>query len=283
MRKNNRPAVATFSASRRAHISRSRLIRRLAALVLVAMLVGIVPVLATTHLDITIPIESVVRGPAGSQHVLISVDVPAESQGETCHATSVSGNQVSVHPDSNLLVSSATSVQILDVESTPFGTISTGGLITLADTVTVTLTLGADRVFSGGLEVVIDCPPFNPTTSTTAAGSPSSSVGDTSTASTDGSASSTLGATTGSSQGPGETTGVTTRVLESTITAPAPSAAVSGETLPFTGITGESVGGAAFALVALGGLMVLSFRRRQTEVLVARGWRSRVDFYDVNF
>jgi hypothetical protein len=50
--------------------------------------------------------------------------------------------------------------------------------------------------------------------------------------------------------------------------------------LPFTGVSEKGMGGIAFALVTLGGLMLLSVRRREPEVIVARQWHSRVAFYD---
>ncbi len=43
------------------------------------------------------------------------------------------------------------------------------------------------------------------------------------------------------------------------------------------------MGGAAFALMLLGGLVVLSIRRRETEVVVAQDWQRLVDFYDIKF
>jgi len=107
-----------------------RLGRRLGALVLVLVTVGALPVLAAT-VDLSIPIETIVRGPDGSQHVLAVVDVPAESRGEVCTATAIARNQDSEHPDSNLLVSSATSLEILDVENTAYGSVFGGGSITL--------------------------------------------------------------------------------------------------------------------------------------------------------
>jgi len=67
------------------------------------------------------------------------------------------------------------------------------------------------------------------------------------------------------------------------ITAPSSTAVVSAETLPSTGLTGEEVGGLAFAMVALGGLLVLSVVRREHEVGVVRNWQRRVDFYNVRF
>ncbi len=260
--------------------------RRFSALVLVAMLIGVVPVLAAT-VDITIPVETVIKGAEGSQHVLDTVDVPTESQGEVCRVTAVARNQDSEHPDSDLLISSTTDVEILDVENTAFGTVFSGGEITLGETITVTLTLGADRVFSAGLDVEIDCPPFNPTTTTTTAGSSSSSiVGGSSLTGVSGDTTDTSnnpgGGTDVSAAGETTTTG-RSDVLGTSITAPGSSVAGSSETLPFTGIADGNMGGVAFALVALGGLLVLAIRRREPDVIVAQEWQQRVDFYDIDF
>ena len=260
------------------------------------MLIGVLPVLAAT-VDITIPVETVIYGAEGSQHVLDTVDVPTESQGEVCRVTAVARNQDSEHPDSDLLISSMTDVEILDVENTAFGTVFSGGEITLGETITVTLTLGADRVFSAGLDVEIDCPPFNPTTTTTTSGSSSSSiVGGSSSTGVSGDTTDTSdvsGDTTDTSDNPGGGTdasaaGETTTtgrldVLGTSITAPGSSVAGSSETLPFTGIADGRMGGVAFALVALGGLLVLSIRRRESDVIVAQEWQQRVDFYDIDF
>ncbi|MGZ8754958.1 MAG: hypothetical protein ACXW15_07180 [Acidimicrobiia bacterium] len=274
-------------------VARVQPMRRLAALVLVAMLIGVVPVLAAT-VDITIPIETIVRGAAGSRHVLAVVDVPAESRGETCQVTAVSHNQSSAHPNSNLSVSSQTVVEILDVENQAGQTLYAGGLLTLGDQVTVTLTLGADRVFSAGLNVEIDCPPFNSTTTTTAPVSSSSSVADSSTSTSGGAGDTTatsggVGDTTETSGGGGDTVvssvspteaAVEVTVLGVSITAADASVAGSSETLPFTGIADGLMGGVAFAFVALGGLVVLSVRRRETEPVIAREWQPRIDFYE---
>ena len=280
-------------------IAGTRVVRRFAALVLVAMLIGVVPVLAAT-VDLSIPIDTVIKGPAGSQHLLATIEVPAESQGETCQASAIARNQTSEHPDSNLLISSATDVEILDVENQAGGTVFIGGPITLNETVTVTLTLGADRVFSAGFDLEIDCPPFNPTTTTTTGGASSSSIVDQSTSSTAGgggdstvtsggggdtTVTSGVGDTTATSGGGGDTTGTsdTLAVLGTTITAPGASVAGSSETLPFTGFGDGSMSGVAFALVTLGGLVVLSIHRRETEVTVAQEWQPRIDFYDIKF
>ena len=294
-RKQNDPMRGVLAAFR-IPTNRNRVVRRLAALVLIVMLIGVVPVLAAT-VDITIPVETIIRGKAGSTHVLAVVEVPADSRGETCQATAVSHNQTSAHPNSNLLISSNSSVEILDVENQAGGTMFVGGPLELGDQVTVTLTLGADRVFSAGLNVEIDCPPFNPTTTTTTAGSSSSSVDTSSTSSSGGVGDTTVtsggvGDTAVTSQGGGDTvvssvspadTTVEATVLGVSITAPGASVAGSSETLPFTGITDGRMGGVAFALVAFGGLVVLSIRRRETEVHVAREWQPRIDFYEAKF
>jgi hypothetical protein len=268
--------------------------RRFCALVLVAMLIGVVPVLAAT-VDITIPIETIIRGAAGSEHVLDIVDVPAESQGEVCRVAVVARNQDSEHPNSDLLISSVNEVEVLDVENTAYGTVFSEGEITLGETITVTLTLGADRVFSAGLDVEIDCPPFNPTTTTTTTDTSGVSGDTTDTSGVSGDTTVTSGVsgdtTVTDSPGGGTDTsaaGETTTtgrsdVLGTSITAPGASVAGSSETLPFTGITDGNIGGVAFALVALGGLLVLSIRRRESDVIVAQEWQQRVDFYDIDF
>ena len=254
---------------------------------LVLTLVGVVPVLAVT-VDLMIPIESVVRGPNGSQHLLTTVAVPAENQGQECRVAAEARNQDSVHPDSNLLIASATSVEILDVENDAYGIVLAEGLITLSDTSVVTLTLGADEVFSGGLDLTVDCPPFNPdltTTTTTQVDSTDVSGGSTdSTDSTDG-ASGEGGDASSASTASTEvaTTAERLDVMGTTITSPGSSVAGSSETLPFTGIADGRMGGVAFALVALGALVVLSIRRRETEVVVAQDWQRHIDFYNCKF
>ncbi len=56
------------------------------------------------------------------------------------------------------------------------------------------------------------------------------------------------------------------------------------ETLPFTGAINGGVGGIAFALLALGWLVLLAIRRREEEaVVVEEGWHSRLDFYHLRY
>ena len=123
------------------------------------------PVGAQAPSGLDIPLETVVRGDAGSEHLLI----PAEHQGKECIATVGGANNESVHPDTNLIVRSGEStVELLDIDREP-GAITEGtGPLTLGTEVTVSVVLGEDGVFSGGTVLSIECPmPEEPTTTTT--------------------------------------------------------------------------------------------------------------------
>jgi hypothetical protein len=64
-------------------------------------------------------------------------------------------------------------------------------------------------------------------------------------------------------------------VLETTITAPGSTISATAETLPFTGFGWDETGGIAFALVAFGGLVVLSYGYRPGEGNRYRGRHRR--------
>jgi hypothetical protein len=56
------------------------------------------------------------------------------------------------------------------------------------------------------------------------------------------------------------------------------------ETLPFTGIADSLIGGMALALLLLGGLVLLSIRRREQDaVIVADDWYSRLNVYTLKY
>lgn len=155
-----------------------------------------------------------------------------------------------------------------------------------------------------GLSHISFC--YNPaqqTTSTPSTQATSSSTGGTSSTSgpttpTTAATSSTSGSTTpptGPTTPPdtarvGDTVSATTattgrlEVLETTVTASSSTLSGSVETLPFTGMSDGAVGGVAFALLMLGGLVLLSVRRRRDDAdVVAVGWYSRLRFYDLKF
>ena len=103
---------------------------------------------------ITIPVDTVVRGPEGSVHVLAGAAVPADRVGNRCSVHAISQNQESVHPNSDLIVASGgSSVTLFDVEREGGGRTDGTGMLTLGETVAIEIRLGADEVFSGGFIV----------------------------------------------------------------------------------------------------------------------------------
>jgi hypothetical protein len=64
-------------------------------------------------------------------------------------------------------------------------------------------------------------------------------------------------------------------VLETTITAPGATVAETSETLPFTGVALNTTGGIAFSLMAMGGLILLSFGYRPGEAHTYQGRHRR--------
>jgi hypothetical protein len=121
---------------------------------------------------ITIPINTV----ADESGVLATAPVPAELQGSSCNVQADAENQSSVHPGNDLIVSSGSdSVTLFDVEREAGALTMASGDLTLGSEVTVSLSLGPDGVFSGGITVTIgSCgtvttttPPPSETTTTT--------------------------------------------------------------------------------------------------------------------
>jgi hypothetical protein len=116
------------------------------------------PALAAPGFNETIPIEIVVRAPEGSLTQLASVDVPQEAVGQECEVSSLGTNRQSVHPGNDLLVQSGSSQVVLpNVEGVAGGTVIADGTLTLGDTITVTLDMGPDEVFSAGFDVIVEC------------------------------------------------------------------------------------------------------------------------------
>jgi len=115
---------------------------------------------STQNSNIEIPIETVKRGEAGSRSTLTTTSV---ANGE--YTVSVTArNQSSVHPDSNLYVKSGDSVvKVADVEREANSEMTGDGTLVVENgTVEVELELGPDKVFSGGLTVVLELKPEPP-------------------------------------------------------------------------------------------------------------------------
>jgi LPXTG-motif cell wall-anchored protein len=121
---------------------------------------------------IVIPVDTVVRHvPVGSLTELASAPVAPELVGATCVGDAVGrNNDTSVHPGNDLIVTTGTSsAELLDVERAPGVVTETIGELTLGETITVTLRMGPDKTFSGGLVISLDCQTPPPDTTTTTA------------------------------------------------------------------------------------------------------------------
>lgn len=118
--------------------------------------------------EFDIPIDTVVYAPEGSYTVIADVETPAELVGSSCVSIAVAANQESVHPNNDLIIETGeSSVTLSDVEREPGATTPASGEVTLGARVKVTLHMGSDEVFSGGVVIVIgsNCtPPTPPTT-----------------------------------------------------------------------------------------------------------------------
>ncbi|MEO1061431.1 MAG: LPXTG cell wall anchor domain-containing protein [Actinomycetota bacterium] len=147
------------------------MIRLMAPAAIVAVLLAVfAPAAAAQDNVIDIPIDTVVREPEGSITPLVSIDVPPEGVGLTCTGEAVTSNQGSVHPNNDLLVETGGETFVFeDVEDQPGLTIPASGSFVLGETFTVSLRMGPDEVFSGGIRIQVDCAPPETTTTTTTA------------------------------------------------------------------------------------------------------------------
>lgn len=135
------------------------------------------PMALAQSLDIVIPIDTV----AHASGVLATKPVPSEFQSATCMVTATAENQSSVHPDSNLIVASGNdSITLLDVERQPGAVTTTSESLTLGVDITVSLEIGPDGIFSGGITLVASCEAApSPTPSETPSVTPSPTPSET--------------------------------------------------------------------------------------------------------
>jgi hypothetical protein len=209
---------------------------------------------------ITITINTV----ATESGVLATAPVPAELQGSRCNVQADAGNQSSIHPGNDLIVASGSDSETLfDVERESGALTTASGELTLGSEVIVSLSLGPDGVFSGGMIVTIgSCetgttttPPPSGTTSTTTT-TPTTTTGSP----TVGPTTTTPTTTTGSPTiGPTSTTRTTTPVVGPTTVRPGGTA--------FTGVENVVPLGAIALMLMTGGsaLLWLGSRRRRNE------------------
>ena len=108
--------------------------------------------------QINIPIDTVIRGDVNSMHVLEKQDVDRNLIGNTCKVYATAKNQHSVHPGNDLIISSnSSSVVLKNVEREANGLTTANGNLILGNKLAVTLKLGQDKVFSGGMTVKLEC------------------------------------------------------------------------------------------------------------------------------
>lgn len=98
----------------------------------------------------TVRIDDNAKAPPSTQ-LLKEHSVPAGLVGRACVVTALVGNNESIHVDNDLIVSTGgASVRIPDVEGVPGTVVEAGGTLTLGESVSVTVEIGEDGIFSGG-------------------------------------------------------------------------------------------------------------------------------------
>jgi len=108
--------------------------------------------------SLTIPISTVVKAPAGSTHVLAEKFVDQNLVGMSCDVQATGENQSSVHPGNNLVITSGTgTITLEDVERAANVITPANGELVLGEKIIVTLIMGNDKVFSGGMKLEFDC------------------------------------------------------------------------------------------------------------------------------
>ena len=175
---------------------------------------------------------TVVRTAPGVHTHIGSWPVPADLVGRECSATSQPSNNESIHPGNDLIIASGGDQIILPGVEDSSQPVSSVGFLTFDTTVTVTLVMGADGVYSAGLGVVFDCRP--PTTTevppSTTIPTPTTSLPETTPTSLPGSTTSTTQPAT-TSASPTTTTAPQTSTSTSTSTSePAPTSTAPAST-----------------------------------------------------
>ena len=106
---------------------------------------------------VRIPLDTVMYGKPGAVKLIDPpgvVNVPAAKVGSKCSVHETSENNRSTHPNTDLIVTSGgASVTLLDVEQEGGGRVDGDSLLTLGETVSISVRFGADGVFSGGFIV----------------------------------------------------------------------------------------------------------------------------------
>lgn len=140
-------------------VSLRRSLLSLAALALLVASFGATqPVRAAEDTVVKIPITALIYQPVGTMEQVASVNVNPDLIGLECSVATQADNQGSVHPGNNLIVTSGENMVVLeDVERAAGAITSATSVLQLADTVTVTLEMGSDEIFSANMTLSITC------------------------------------------------------------------------------------------------------------------------------
>jgi hypothetical protein len=128
--------------------------------------------------DIVITLDKSASGTPGDVITLGTQSVAGRYVGLTCQGAYSASNNASVHPATQLIISSGgSSVTIDGVEDAPGATRTATQPLTLGDTITIAVRLGPDGVASmAGQAVTMDCPAAATTSTTSTSTSTSTTV-----------------------------------------------------------------------------------------------------------
>lgn len=225
-----------------------------------AILAATLAVAPSAHADdVIVTLDQVVYGTAGQVVVLETRDVDAALVGTTCTASYTGENNSSVHPGTDLLISSGAAQLVLSgVEDVAGATTSGSSAILLGPTVSVAVRLGPDAMSSLGATLSLTCTlPTTTTSTTTTTTSPPTTVSSTTTAAT---ATTLVDTTTSSSVA---AAGPIVSASSTSSTSPGGNAPIvtGPSALPATGGPSDRLVSVALVSVLLGGLLCLSRRR----------------------
>lgn len=110
------------------------------------------------HGDISVPLNTFVQASEGEVVQLASVSVDPELVGDICNWEFHATNQESVHLGNDLILSTdGNDTVVPGVEDAPHQVLDVAGSFQLGETLTVSLRMGPDEVFSAGLTVEVVC------------------------------------------------------------------------------------------------------------------------------
>jgi len=249
-------------------------LRKAAGMAFCGLLAVILPLTAVAATFEVVLEQQVVRGEEDESFNLGTFDVPEEVVGQTCSVVADGNNNTSVHPESDIAVTSVNTVMLLDVEGAPDKTTTANGQLELGPTVSFTLTLGPDGVYSAGFTVQLDCepPPTTttepPTTTTTEPPTTTTTEPPTTTTEPPPTTTTTTEPPTTTTTPPEATTTTSEPEVSPTTvaqTSTTEEADETDETLPFTGADTDDMARIAYVALAIGAGLLLLTRRSVEE------------------